>query len=298
MKISLGLAGGVALILSGYFVWCGLSEVKSAPPSPPPVESRQITSSNATRDIQPQPTNSIAPQVSASSVYSVDLSPYTEKNLYPFLAKMQTQKTPGAWGAGREFLRACMVADLARHRIGGSVNPSDNVLRLQAREEVQRRCGETQALVNYVDQFAPAADDLSAQRFFNAVETLQDMYVHRNAAKIRTALEELARQGRMEAAESFLYQMKSWNGVSWQNEIGNFTIVVSAAVELAGASPGREREDIRLLSRCLSEGRCDYKYGALPDTVSSSDRARLEKTVMEMADAIRSGDVKRILGER
>ncbi|MFG6417373.1 hypothetical protein ACG02S_26155 [Roseateles sp. DC23W] len=297
MKIWLGLASGVALILSGYFVWCSFSEVESTPPPSPPAKSRQPSSSDGTRDIQLQSANSVSPQVSDSSAHSIDRSPYTEKNLYPFLVKVQTQKTPGAWGAGRELLRACIVADLARHRFGGSVNASDTALRLQAREEVQRRCGETQALVNYVNQFAPAADDLSAQRFFSAVETLQDIYVHRNAAKIRAALEELASQGRMEAAESFLYQMNSWNGVSWKNEIGNFAIVVSAAVELAGASPGREREDIRLLSRCLSEGRCDYTYGALPDTVSSLDRARMEKTVIEIAGALRSGDVKRILGE-
>lgn len=179
------------------------------------------------------------------------------------------------------------------------MNDANTAARLEARAEIERRCGgQTNGLSSYVLQFSAPADDPWAQRYTEATAALRDLYSHRNTAKIIGALEEMAQQGRLDEAENFLHQIRSWNGESWRQDIDNFSIVVSAAVELAGAVPGGEKDDIRLITRCLRDGRCDYQYGAIPDTVPSAARAKIEKTITEMAAAIRAGDVKRILGER
>jgi hypothetical protein len=220
-------------------------------------------------------------------------APYVQKDLYPYLMSMQSAKTAGSWGSGLQLLRSCAAAStgLAFYSEASVVNDPHFALRQEAKDKVAKRCGGI-PLGQYIQQFTPLADDEYGKRYSIAKETIRNFHKS-SPADIANALQELAKQGKLEEAEILIRQAKRWDGRRWSGNAEDFDTVVLAAAELASASPGQELEDIRLLTRCFRYGQCDFTYGSMPRLSSEERRGEYEAIAREMASAMRRGEINR-----
>lgn len=222
---------------------------------------------------------------------------YSQVSLYPFLMRMHGAKAPGTWASGMQMLRACaLAASMAppSSLLAGSVNDTNYNVRREAWEKIESRCSG-QPLGQYIDQYAPLADDEFGKQYEMAKRALREQALF-NGENISRALNEFSRQGKLEEAEPLIKRAQRWNGSAWKGDPADFSRVVDAAIELATAEYGSERNDIRLLARCYRYDRCDYRYGQLAELANEGERYQYEIIARQMAASIVAGDVSRTLG--
>lgn len=220
---------------------------------------------------------------------------FSQKELYPFLMRMHGARGVGSWAAGAQLLHECVKAESLLNSPNPQTFTNGEVtapIRLDAKSKLEMRCLNMPAGI--LDQYEPRSDDENAQKY-RAAKLFLTRRQFSDKNKVIDAIRELARQKKLEEAAPILKLAKVWNGESWSGDDSDFNQIVDAAVELATAEPGNEKDDIRLIWRCYFNARCDYQYGAIEAASTPAETERRKKIAQEMADAMRRGDVERIL---
>ena len=226
---------------------------------------------------------------------------YSADSIYASLVRLHGEKTPGSWGTMHQLIVACASADLSISAARSDLsNPAviaspQYAARAEALRKLEYKC-ERPPTASYVSQFQPRDDDEEGRKFRAAANAVRDRKPGYRFADIEPAVRELARQGRLDVAVRDLPVDPHFAGRDWSNSDESFSAAVNAAIELATAETGREREDIRLLERCARFARCDFSYGALDDSVPPKYRDATRLLASELAQAIRTGDVDKLFG--
>ncbi len=234
--------------------------------------------------VQPAATPAIVGELSGGS----ELAGFYSDDVYAAIKREQARRGPGSWMRVTTLILACNEFWNQVHRGGPALDPNTPTLGRQARaaDLLARRCSQTN-FDTLSDLMDVPVNDAHAQRANQALKELQVLGVDR--PKVERAMRELIEQGSPRIPLSPSAPMV-WRGDSWADRREEYRHAFIWAQRMATSLPGREGDDIRLLSQCHRYGYCEDRYdfgahGLPPDRYEA-----VKKLAYDMKDALQRKD--------
>jgi hypothetical protein len=234
------------------------------------------------------PPQTTASAIAASGAES-ELAGFYDDDVYAAIKREQARRGPGSWLRITTLILACNEFWNQVHRGGPALDPNTPTLGRQARaaDLLARRCSQTN-FDTLSDLMDVPVNDAHAQRANQALKELQVLGVDR--PKVERAMRELIEQGSPRIPLSPSAPMV-WRGDSWADRREEYRHAFIWAQRMATSLPGREGDDIRLLSQCHRYGHCEDRYDFGAHLLPPERYEAVKKLAYDMKDALQRKDV-------
>ena len=290
------------VFLAAWWAWSLFEEDRNQGPNvagvSEPVGSKSIPPAADSKDAEPLPAGEDKElRRPVSNLASNWHSGFAKSEPYPLIVSLRDARVKGSYAASRLLAKPCTALNfMVRDPIGEGRQVPNNQERLQAKSRLSSYCSQIPATIQ-MSLDAPLADDLEGFKY-RAAQKILDAFMVKPKDEVRTALEELARQGGLADARDILQLNAKFQGRSWRGSREVFSAAFEIA-ELRASSSGPEMvgSDIRLQLRCWKTGRCVNAYEAFPDDFSDEMKQETLSLAAAMENALRNGDVSAFLGK-
>lgn len=290
------------VFLAAWWAWSLFEEDRNQGPNvagvSEPVGSKSIPPAADSKGAEPLPAGEEKElRRPVSNLESNWHSGFAKSEPYPLIVSLRDARVKGSYAASRLLAKPCTALNfMVRDPIGEGRQVPNNQERLQAKSRLSSYCSQIPATIQ-MSLDAPLADDLEGIKY-RAAQKILDAFMVKPKDEVRTALEELARQGGLADARDILQLNAKFQGRSWRGSREVFSAAFEIA-ELRASSSGPEMvgSDIRLQLRCWKTGRCVNAYEAFPDDFSDEMKQETLSLAAAMENALRNGDVSAFLGK-